>query len=83
MFFPPSAHATGFSLRSKRFPLVSDRSKERPRNRILGFGLLPALLLTPFFALSLTLLPRSLLLNRTETRATQAKLALIDCASKK
>ena len=35
--------------------------------------LLPALLLTPFFARSLTLVPRSLLLNRTETLATQAK----------
>ena len=31
---------------------------------------LPALLLTPFFARSLTLVPRSLLLNRTETLAT-------------
>ena len=36
---------------------------------------LPALLLTPFFARSLTLVPRSLLLNRTETLATQAILA--------
>ena len=35
---------------------------------------LPALLLTPFFARSLTLAPHSLLLNRTETLATQAKL---------
>ena len=33
---------------------------------------LPALLLTPFFARSLILVPRSLLLNRTETLATQA-----------
>ena len=33
---------------------------------------LSALLLVPFFARSLTLLPRSLLLNRTETLATQA-----------
>ena len=32
---------------------------------------LPALLLTPFSARSLTLVPRSLLLNRTETLATQ------------
>ena len=31
-----------------------------------------ALLLTPFFAQSLTLVPRSLFLNRTETFATQA-----------
>ena len=53
------------------------RSKERPRNGILGFGRarngpLPALLLTPFFARSLTLVRRSLLLNRTETLAMQA-----------
>ena len=33
----------------------------------------PALLLTPFFARCLTLVPRSLLLNRTETLATQAR----------
>ena len=33
---------------------------------------LPALLLEPFFVRSLTLAPRSLLLNRTETLATQA-----------
>ena len=36
---------------------------------------LPALLLAPFFARSLTLVPRSFLLNRTETFATQASLA--------
>ena len=35
---------------------------------------LPALLLTPFSARSLTLVPRSLLLNRTESLATQASL---------
>ena len=34
---------------------------------------LPALLLEPFFARSLTLVPRSLLLNRTETPATQVR----------
>ena len=34
---------------------------------------LSALLLEPFFARSLTLVPRSLLLNRTETPATQAR----------
>ena len=33
---------------------------------------LPALLLSPFFARSLTLVPRSLFLHRTETLATQA-----------
>ena len=35
---------------------------------------LPALLLAPFFAQSLTLVPLSLLLNPTETLATQANL---------
>ena len=38
---------------------------------------LPGLLLAPFFARSLTLVPRSLLLNRTETLATQARFTLI------
>ena len=57
------------------------RSRERSRNGILDFGRREmkqepktesALLLTPFFARSLTLVPpRSLLLNRTETLATQ------------
>ena len=37
---------------------------------------LPVLLLAPFFARSLTLVPRSLLLNRTETLATQAETLL-------
>ena len=36
---------------------------------------LPALLLAPFFARSLTLVPHSLLLNHTETPATQARSA--------
>ena len=36
---------------------------------------LPALLLAPFFPRSFTLLPRSLLENRTETLATQASVA--------
>ena len=35
---------------------------------------LPALLVEPFFARSLVLVPRSLLLNRTETLATQASV---------
>ena len=35
---------------------------------------LPALSLTPFFTRFLTLVPRSLLLNRTETLATQASV---------
>ena len=34
---------------------------------------LPALLLAPLFSRSLTLVPRSFLLNRTETLATQAR----------
>ena len=38
---------------------------------------LPALLLTPFFAQSLTLVPHSLLLNHTEIFAMQAKLGLV------
>ena len=38
---------------------------------------LPALLLALFFARSLTLVPRSLLLNRTETLATRARFTLI------
>ena len=63
------------------------RSKERPRNGILGYVRarnetfpsffphpLPALLLAPFFARSLTLVPRSLPLNGKEMLATQAML---------
>ena len=42
------------------------------RVSFLSSSPLPALLLTPFFVRSLTLVPRSLLLNRTETLATQA-----------
>ena len=38
---------------------------------------LPALLLALFFAWSLTLVPRSFLVNRTETLATQARFMLI------
>ena len=52
---------TGFSV------LVAREMKQEPKNESGG-----ALLLTPFFAQSLTLVPRSLLLNRTETFATQA-----------
>ena len=65
------------SLRSKRFRLF--QSKERPRDRILGFG--HARNKTPprFFTYAIfravfdSRIPRSLLLNRTETLATQAK----------
>ena len=39
---------------------------------------LPALLLAPFFARSLTLVPRSLLLDRTEMLATQASTTIKD-----
>ena len=71
------------SLRSKSFRLVSE-PKKKTRNGIFGFDCarnetraflphpLPALLLAPFFARSLTLVPRSLLLIRTEALATQA-----------
>ena len=53
------------------------RSKERPRNGIVGFGRArngtrAALLLAPFFARSLTLVPRTLLPNRTGTLAMTA-----------
>ena len=37
---------------------------------------LPGLLLAPLFSRSLTLVPRSFLLNRTETLATQAVLGI-------
>ena len=55
-------HLSITSLRSKRFRLVSETEA--------GFSVLVA----PFFARSLTLVPYSLLLNRTETLATQATL---------
>ena len=57
-------HLSITSLRSRRFRLVSE-TEERT-----GFSVLVA----PFFARSLTLVPCSLLLNRTETLATQATL---------
>ena len=51
--------------------------KQEPKNESGGRGRerhhpFPALLLVPFFARSLTLVPRSLLLKRTETLVTQA-----------
>ena len=74
-----------FSLRRKRFRLVSEQRKiflcsETKRKRLLRprkgtFGFDPArnetraLLLAPFFAQSLTLVPRSLLLNSLCTAA--------------
>ena len=61
--------------------MAAREMKQEPKNESGGRGRevsflssppLPALLLAPFFARSLTLVPRSLLLNRTETLATQA-----------
>ena len=51
------------------------RSKERPRSGIFGFGRAKngTRVLAPFFARSLTAVPRFLHLNRTETLATQAR----------
>ena len=68
------------SLLSKRFPFGFGAKKDRET----GFSVLaaremkqdpplPVFLLAPFFARSLTLVSRSLLLNRTETLATQAR----------
>ena len=68
-------------MRSKRFRLFSEQketvdlgdfrfsSRQKPKNE-------RDYLLAPFFAQSFTLVPRSLLLNRTETLATQARLNL-------
>ena len=61
---------------------VRFRSKGKPRKGIFGLTEremkrepnLPAILLAPFVARSLTLVPRSFLLNRTETLATQAMI---------
>ena len=61
------------SLLSKRFRLVSGQTRTEQRDfrfwqrehQKLNNGV-------PFFARSLTLVPRSLLRNRTETLATQA-----------
>ena len=64
----PNAH----SRRSKHFHLVSEQRKTgfgRTRNETRA-----TLFLAPFFARSLTLVPHSLLLNRMETLATQAKM---------
>ena len=67
------------SLRSKRFRLISEQ--RRSRRGIFGFDRARnetrakkcTFLLAPFFARSLTLVPRSLLIDRTETLATQAR----------
>ena len=75
---------TNSSPRSKRFRLVLERSKTEewdfrfwPRdklNKSQKTPPLPAVLLGPFIARSLTLLPRSLTLNHTETLVTQARI---------
>ena len=76
-----------YSLRSKRFRLVSEQKRswkgtfgfDRARNETRTKKMKEwALLLAPFFARSLTLVPHSLLLNRTETLATQAKFVRLD-----
>ena len=74
----PYSTGTGLLLACLASVYVWFRSKERPWNGIFGFGRARnetrALLLAPIFSRSLTLVPRSLLLNRTETLATQAML---------
>ena len=74
-FGAKKGRGTGFSV------LAAREIKQEPKNESGGRGRevsflssppLPALLLAPFFARSLTLVPRSLLLNRMETLATQA-----------
>ena len=64
------------SVRSLRHDRPNGRfSKSRGLSASVSFlssPPLPALLLAPFFARSLTLVPRSLFLHRTETLATQA-----------
>ena len=59
-------------LRSKRFRLVSEQRKTA--REMEQEPPVPALFLAPFFAWSLTLVPRSLLRYRTETLATQASI---------
>ena len=56
----------------KREPKNERGGKGRGRFPSFLLHPLPALLLAPFFARSLTLVPHSLLRNRTETLATQA-----------
>ena len=68
---------TGFSALAaremKRVPKNERGGRERGRKETSFLPLpLPALLLAPLFAPSLTLVLRSLFLNHTETLATQA-----------
>ena len=71
-------------MRSKRFRAVSDPGVKKDRGTTRNIGsaarkmerepkkrMLPALVLIPFFPRSLTLVPRCLLRNCTETLATQ------------
>ena len=62
------------SLRSKRFWLVSEQRKTEERAFRFGCSRIEtrALLLAQFFALSLTLVPCSLLQDRTESSACHA-----------
>ena len=56
----------------KREPKSERGGRGRRRKETFLSSPLPALLLAPLFSRSLTLVPRSFLLNRTETLATQA-----------
>ena len=58
--------------RAKRWKRGVEEGNEGNSVSFLSSPPLPALLLVPFVARSLTLVPRSLLLNHTETLATQA-----------
>ena len=61
-------------MHSKRFRFSFGAKKDRGTGSSLGFGRArnETRAKKPFFARSLTLVPRSLLLNRTETLGTQA-----------
>ena len=71
-------HGTGFSVLAAR---RMERQPKNEREEVEGTeGPLSALLLAPFFACSLTLVPRPLLRNRTETIARQATcLCIAEC----
>ena len=63
--------------------LAARRMERQPKNERRGEEgrpPIPALLLAPFFACSLTLVPRSLLRNRTATLARQATcMCIAEC----
>ena len=67
----PGNAAPGWLVQSNNIDMFRSKVCFILRGRY-GPNPLPALLLTPFFARSFTLVPRSWLLNRTETLATQA-----------